>query len=42
MFIALIVVMVSRYILACKLLELYTFLFVKYTSVKWFKKICSG
>ena len=42
MFIALIVVMVSWYILACKLIELHTFLFVKYTSVKWFKKICSG
>ena len=47
MFIALIVVMVSWYTLACKLIELYTFnrynfLFVKYTSDKWFTNISSG
>lgn len=47
MFIASMVVMVSWHILACKLIELYIFnrynlLFVKYTSVKWFKKIASG
>jgi len=47
MFIALVVVMVSWYTLACKLIELYTFnrynfLFVKYTSDKWFTNISSG